>query len=325
MKSSLSLVTGANGHLGYNLVKALISEGHRVRAGVRNVENAKSLQLLNCEIVQADMLNEKAMEKALDDVDVLYHVAAVFKHWAKDPQSQIIEPNIQGTETVLRAAAKADVRKVVYVSSVAAIGHDGTPLDENTWNKPSHNPYYSSKILSERKAWKLAKRYNLKMVAVLPSAIVGPIGNRPTDTMRFLESVIAHQLPINPNFYFNFVDVRDVTKGMIAAAEKGKVGERYILANAHSSSLEEVIRALDTSNTSPRVPIKLPKWMLYIIAWSSEALAKLTDKPAELTRSQVSLFYGVKQEYNIAKAQQELGFMPVSPEVALRSYSKQRQ
>lgn len=109
---------------------------------------------------------------------------------------------------------------------------------------------------------------------------------------------------------------------MIAASEKDKAGERYILANACSSSYEEVVRAVYSLGEVDTT--KLPKWMLHIFAWSSEALAKLIDKPAELKRSQIILFYGVKQEYNIAKAHRELRFMPLSPEVALRPYLQQQ-
>jgi dihydroflavonol-4-reductase len=123
------------------------------------------LSALDCEIVYADMHDLQAMLQAmlqaLEHVDVLYHVAAVFKHWAKDPDAEIIQANIKGTEVVLQAAGQAKVKKIVYVSSIAAIGHSKETLNETHWSSDSKNAYYQSKILSERRAWQLAKQLKL--------------------------------------------------------------------------------------------------------------------------------------------------------------------
>ncbi|MDX1452872.1 MAG: NAD-dependent epimerase/dehydratase family protein [Oleiphilaceae bacterium] len=315
--SKLSLVTGANGHLGNNLVRVLLSKGEQVRAGVRNLENTSMFEDLECERVYAEMTDAVAMRKALEGVDVLYHVAAVFKHWSKDPIADIITPNSLGTEIVLNAALQAGVRKIIYVSSVAAVGHDGSRLDENTWNQEARNAYYHSKIVSEQKAWEIAKKYQLDMVSVLPSAMVGPNIENLTDTMRFIDSIQKQTLPVDPNFYFNFVDVRDVAEGIYLASQRGKTGERYILANEHSFGLPEVIALARKLDASYRSPPKVPKLVLYGLAFLDELKARLTGKPAELLRSQVRLFYGVKQEYDISKAKRELGFKPRSPEDAI--------
>ncbi|ETX12178.1 nucleoside-diphosphate sugar epimerase [Marinomonas ushuaiensis DSM 15871] len=315
--ANIRLVTGANGHLGNNLVRELLEQGETVRAGVRNANNTIQFDGLDCQLIEADMLDQTSMEKALEGVDVLYHVAAVFKHWAKDPETEIVQANIQGTEIVLSAAAKANVKKVVYVSSVAAIGHDGSLLTEESWNDDISNPYYRSKIESEKRAWELAKQYNLWMVAVLPSAMVGPNIDRLTDTMQFIENIRTGALAINPSFFFNFVDPRDVAKGMIAASEKGKSGERYILANDRSSSLEDIINAAESIALKVQKPPVVPKWLLYVLSGLMGFGSKLTGKPAELISSQVSMFFNVKQEYNISKARTELGYNPKSSHDAL--------
>ena len=109
--SNVCLVTGANGHLGENVVRALIAQGETVRAGMRDVQNADNFFQLNCQVVYTEMQDIAAMRKALEGVDILYHVAAVFKHWAKDPTTEIVEPNVKGTEIVLKAAAEAKVKK----------------------------------------------------------------------------------------------------------------------------------------------------------------------------------------------------------------------
>ena len=149
--NQVSFVTGANGHLGNNLVRLLLSKGEIVKAGVRDIKNTEAFAGLDCELVYAEMLDEQAMSDALKGVDILYHVAAVFKHWAKDPQSEIVQANLKGTEVVLKAAAKNGVKKIVYVSSVAAVGHNGSALDEHQWNTETQNAYYHSKIIRSKK------------------------------------------------------------------------------------------------------------------------------------------------------------------------------
>ncbi|KAI2680203.1 NAD-dependent epimerase/dehydratase family protein [Pseudomonas sp. TNT3] len=316
--NTLSMVTGANGHLGNTLVRALLARGQAVRAGVRDPQQSTALSGLDCQIVRAELQDPDSLRQALQGVDVLYQVAAVFKHWASNPDTEIVDVNVQGTRNILRAAAEAGVRRVVYVSSVAAVGHDGQRLDESSWNTDQSNPYYRSKILSERVAWDTAQACDLPMIAVLPSAIIGPHATRLTDTMGFLAAVLARKLPLDPNFHFNFVDVRDVADGLISAAEKGRPGHRYLLANQHSSSLADVIEALNTLCPDYRLPRRAPRTLLLLIACLQELRARYTGQPAELLRSQVRMFYGVRQVYCIDKAINELGYQPRSPQHALR-------
>lgn len=280
---TLSLVTGANGHLGNTLVKELLARGLPVRAGVRDPQASKALNGLDCQIVRAELQDPDSLRQALKGVDVLYQVAAVFKHWAKDPYAEIVDVNVRGTRNVLRAAAEAGVKRVVYVSSVAAVGHNGQCLDETTWNTDQRNPYYLSKILSEQAAWETARAHKLSMVAVLPSAIIGPNATRLTDTMEFLAAVLRRKLPLDPNFHFNFVDVRDVADGLIRAAEKGRCSQRYILANQRASSLAEVIAALNAHCPGYRLPRRAPKALLLMIAWLQEQRATYTGQQVART------------------------------------------
>ena len=325
--SNLCLVTGANGHLGNNLVRTLLSKGERVRAGVRNTDYHKPFEGLDCELVYTEMQDKQAMIAALKNVDVLYHVAAVFKHWSKNPEAEIVRPNLIGTEVVLKAAAEAKVKKVIYVSSVAAIGHDGTPLNENSWNTENTNAYYRSKIQAEKRAWELAKEYGLWMVAALPSAMIGPHAENLTDTMKFIDSIRNKSLPFNPNFFFNFVDVRDVSEALYAAEKLGEAGQRYILANNNSSSFEDIITAANTIKKDYKIPPAIPKWLLFILAKAMELMSKITGKPAELITSQVRLFHGVKQEYDISRSRKALAYSPRSPMQTLKeafAYLEQR-
>ncbi|HWP17525.1 MAG TPA: NAD-dependent epimerase/dehydratase family protein [Burkholderiaceae bacterium] len=316
--NGLSLVTGANGHLGNNVVRALLQRGMRVRAGVRRLEEDGPFEGLACERVPAPLEDPDALRRALQGVDVFFQVAAVFRHWARDPEREIVQANVEGTRRALHAAADAGVKRVVYVSSVAAVGHDGTPLDETRWNDERHNAYYRSKIESERVAWEVAAERGLPLVVVLPSTMVGPHATRLTDSMAFLDALQRRALPFDPDFHFNFVDVRDVAKAMIEAALRGRPGERYILANRRPSSMADLVAALNAVDPGHRTPPRVPRAVLLGVAWMQERWARLTGLPASLLVSQVRLFHGVRQRYDITKAQAELGFDPRPPEEALR-------
>ncbi|HEX7043095.1 MAG TPA: NAD-dependent epimerase/dehydratase family protein [Burkholderiales bacterium] len=316
--NGLSLVTGANGHLGNNVVRALLQRGMRVRAGVRRLNEDRPFRGLACERVLAPLDDADALRRALQGVDVLFQVAAVFRHWAPDPEREIVRSNVEGTRRTLHAAADAGVKRVVYVGSVAAVGHDGTALDETHWNDEQHNAYYRSKIESERVAWEVAAERRLPLVVVLPSAIVGPHAARLTDTMAFLDALQRRALPFDPDFHFNFVDVRDVANAMIEAAVRGRPGERYILANRRSSSMADLVAALNAVDPGHRVPRRAPRALLLSVAWMQERWAQLTKRAPSLLVSQVRLFHGVRQLYDITKAQTELGFDPRPPEEALQ-------
>lgn len=319
--SKVCLVTGANGHLGNNIVRLLIEDGFTVKAGVRDTTNTAAFKGLECELVHTDILDRQSMLNALDGVDILYQAAAVFKHWAADPEKEIVEANIKGTEIVLEAAAACGVEKTVYVSSIAAVGHDQKRLSDTSWNNDLSNPYYRSKILSEQKAHQIAKQHNLWMAVVLPATMVGPNNQKLTPSMEFIDLIQAQKLPFDPQFSFNYVDVRDVARGAISAVANGVSGERYILANSKCSSLTEVINALNDSNPSTRIKQrpKAPKWLLLVVARIQEFAAAITKNEAGLTVSQVETFFGVPQEYDISKARDVLNYKPVSPAAAIQA------
>lgn len=149
--SGISLVTGANGHLGNNLVRALLDTGKEVRASVRNINNTEPFEGLGCQVVHADLLDRGSLSRAMEGVDTLYQVAAVFKQWAKDPEKEIIQTNIEGTKNVLEVAAEQGVSKIIYVSSMAALDHSVIPMDETTWNRDFSIPYLNRK--PNRKNW----------------------------------------------------------------------------------------------------------------------------------------------------------------------------
>jgi dihydroflavonol-4-reductase len=323
------LVTGGNGHLGNNLIRILLDKGKKVKATVRNLEYKEPFKGLDCEVVYADLLDKKSLLKAMEGVDILYQVAAVFKHWAKNPQKEIIMPNLEGTKNVMEAATEAGVEKVIYVSSVVALDRTQLPqpMNEEGWNNTITFPYYLSKTESEKLAWKIAEEKDLWMVSVLPSAIVGPncFGHL-TPTLELLNRILMNKMPVDVNFYFNFVDVRDVAEGMILAAEKGKNGNRYTLGNERSTSTTEIIELARKLYPDVKKPVKLPKSILKTIVFFIE-FGKIFGIEPPILRTQVDLYYGVEEKLDISKAKSQLGYNPRNPEEAIRDtliYLKRR-
>lgn len=324
----ISLVTGANGHLGNNLVRELLRRGENVRASVRNINDKEAFLGLDCEIVYADLMDKDSLRKALDGVDTLYQVAAVFKHWAEDPEKEIIIPNVMGTENIMEAAKEAKVRRIVYVSSVAALSLNKTNLkgkiDETTWLGNSHgNAYFHSKAHSEKRAWELAEKYDLDMVSVLPGAMIGGEFLKKTPTMLGFDSVLLGKMKINYISEMTPIDVTDVVDGMITAAEKGVKGTRYILANEEPVTSDEIIEIAKKFVPSLEVPQKYTKEQLLTLADKLEFEAKQNNTQPLLLRSQVELYYGgINRHYDITTSKRDLNFKPKLGREALEEYFK---
>ncbi len=153
------MVTGANGHLGNNLVRLLIRKGIPVRASVRNIKNKTPLTGLDCEVVQADITDKQSLVNALYGVDIFYAVGAVFKLWAKNPKKEIYDANMEGIKNMVEAAAEAGVKRIVYVSSIAALNYKNLPAKESDgFNPDRRDMYYNSKNDGEKLALKCGKR-----------------------------------------------------------------------------------------------------------------------------------------------------------------------
>jgi dihydroflavonol-4-reductase len=308
---NLSFVLGASGHLGNNLVRELLKEGHSVRASVRDLSNTAPFKGLDCEIVKADLMDKSSLIAAMNGADVLYLVAAVYQQWAVDVEKEIINVNIQGTRNAIEAAAESGVKKVVYISTSLAADHDKDPIDADGWNSSTADPYRMSKTAAEKLAWRLAKQHHLWMVSILPSALVGPhCYGHMTPSMGFLSNVMKNKIPIDPNFYFNYVDVRDVARYIRIAAEKGKSGERYLLSQESSISSTDVFRLAQSINQDVEIPKKVPYAMMLMVANMMKLKSKLTKRQPLMLPHQIKSFYKADKRYDTSKAIRDLGFDP---------------
>ncbi|MHA4808049.1 NAD-dependent epimerase/dehydratase family protein [Flavitalea flava] len=319
---NLALVSGANGHLGNNLVRCLIKKQIPVRATVRNISNKTPFAGLSCEVVQADITDKTSFIKALVGVDTFYAVGASFKLWAKDPKKEIYDVNMLGTKNTIEAAAEAGVRKIVYVSSIAALDYAKLPTKEsNGYNPDRRDMYYNSKNDGEKLAFELAKKLGIELVAVLPAAMIGNEAFLPLNvSYGVLKMILNKEIPVDTKITLNWVDVKDVAEGCYLAATKGRAGERYILANEQCMTITDTTKMAGTlyPDLKLKTPRAVPKPVLSAIAGIMEFSAKLRGKAPLLTRKDIAMFSGLQQNFDISKARTELGFNPKKPEQAVK-------
>lgn len=322
IQKNLALVTGANGHLGNNLVRLLIDKGIPVRASVRNIKNKEPFAGLNCEIIQSDITDKNSLARALHGVETFYAVGAAFKLWAKDPKKEIYYVNLQGTQNIIEAAAEAGVKRIVYVSSIAALNYNKLPTKESYGQNPDRRDmYYNSKNDGEKLAFELAKKHNIELVAVLPSAMIGSesFGSLSV-SYNIINLILKKEIPVETGITLNWIDVKDVAEGCYLAATKGVNGERYILANEKCTSIKDTTKIAQKlfPELKIKLPVPVPKPILFAIAWFMELGSKLSGKAPLLSVKDISMFSGLQQDFDTSKARKELGFNPKKPEIAVR-------
>ncbi|WP_426278656.1 NAD-dependent epimerase/dehydratase family protein [Chryseobacterium sp. S-02] len=320
-QKNLALVTGANGHLGNNLVRLLISKGIPVRASVRNIKNKEPFAGLNCEVVQSDISDKQSLVNALQGVETFYAVGAVFKLWAKDPKKEIYDVNLEGTKNIVEAAVEAGVKRIVYVSSIAALNYSTLPTKESYGQNPDRRDmYYNSKNDGEKLAFELAKKHNIELVAVLPSAMIGSTAFAPLSvSYNIINLILKKEIPVETKITLNWIDVKDVAEGCYLAATKGKNGERYILANEKCTSIKETTQIAQElfPELKIKLPVAVPKPILFIIAWLMEIGSKISGKAPLLSTKDIAMFSGLQQDFDITKARTELGFNPKNSKQAV--------
>jgi dihydroflavonol-4-reductase len=309
-------VTGGTGFVGANLVRSLLKRGYQVKALVRGTSDRSNLQGLDVELVTGD-LNDPDLGPKLRGCQALFHVAAHYSLLQRE-RDRLFEINVLGTRNILQAAREAGVGRVVYTSSVAAIGvpTDGSIADETYQSAPDRliGAYKQSKYWAEQEARK-AIALGQDIVIVSPSSPIGPYDIKPTPTGDLVLRFLQGRMPAYVDTGLNFVDVRDVAQGHILALEKGVGGDRYILGNANLS-LKAVLDLLGTITGRKPPKYQLPLWLPLGVAWVDEkilgSLGKTPSVPIDGVRmSQQKMFY------NGAKAVETLGLPQTEVAIAL--------
>ncbi len=315
-------VTGASGFIGANLVHELIARGHRVKALVRKGSDTRALGEVNCEFVQGDVLDRTALDEGLRGCDWCFHVAASYHLWLRD-YAPMYAANVEGTRTVLETAAKAGCSRIVYTSTVGCIGLPKevngkvTPTDEATpvSGAQMSNHYKKSKWEAEVVARELATK-GLPIVIVNPSAPIGPRDVKPTPTGQVIVDFLNRKMPAYLDTGLNWVHVRDVAIGHILAAEKGRIGERYILGNAEGNwTMKESLDELARVTGLPAPKFQVPYAVALTAAYFDEAISKISGKPPKAPLAGVRMAK-YKMFFNPSKAVKELGMPQTSPRQA---------
>jgi dihydroflavonol-4-reductase len=310
-----TLITGGNGFVGSALARKLIEQGEEIRVTIRQGSNTRNIDNLPIEKVFADIRDETAIKKALKGCQRLYHTAALYKTWLHD-EKELHQVNVGGTYTVLREALREGVEKVVFTSSIAALGitEDGKPSDEmvafNLWN--TKLAYEISKYESEKVAWELLKQ-GLPLVVVRPSLVLGEQDIYPTPSGQLVLDVLQGTYLFYLDGGINLVDINDATEGHLLAMKKGKPGESYNLGNNDNNiSLQEFFSAIAEIGgvSAPRFKIPYPAALAFSYACLFMA-NYITHKPPLLAPGALQVLHLFKK-MDSTKAVHELG-LPQTP------------
>ena len=302
-------VTGASGFVGSAVVRALTAAGNRVCALVRGTSRRDNLDLPNLEMIEGDMRDAAAVARGAAGARYVFHVAADYRLWARDPDA-IIRNNTDGTRAVLRAALDAKVERIVHTSSVATLapGPSGTPGDENRPQRQdlAIGAYKRSKILAERLVLAMVADEGLPAVIVNPSTPIGPGDVRPTPTGRMIVEAASGRMPAFVDTGLNLVHVDDVATGHLLALRRGRVGERYILGGENLALAE--ILAMIAGLMGRRPPhIRLPRAAVLPVAYAAEGIARVTGREPFVTLDGLRMAKD-HMFFTSAKAARELGF-----------------
>ena len=317
MTRRLSLVTGGNGFVGCHVVRALLARGEHARALAREGASLKALEGLDCEKAVGDLRDPTALARAVEGCARVYHVAADYRLWVPDP-APMYAANVDGTKNVLEAARRAGVERVVYTSTVGTlgIGADGigredapASIDEMT------GAYKRSKFIAEQIALSAA-RQGLPVVIVNPSTPIGAFDYKPTPTGRIILDFLKGRMTAYLDTGLNLVDVEDVARGHLLAAEKGQIGEKYILGG-ENLTLKELFARLAALSGVPAPRFKVPYGAAYAFALVAEAWARAVSKqPPRASLTEVRMARR-RMFFDSSKARAHLGYAPGPIDAAL--------
>jgi len=315
----LAFVTGATGFVGSHVARALAEQGASLRLLVRASSNTKNITELKADLVTGDLRDPASLQKAISGCDTLFHVAADYRLWVRDPED-MYRANVEGTRALLEAARKSGVRRVVYTSSVATMGFTSNAQPANEQSPVSLDnmigPYKRSKFMAEQVAVEAAKS-GIDVVIVNPTTPVGDRDIKPTPTGRIVVDFLKKKFPAYVDTGLNLVDVTECARGHIAALEKGRCGERYILGG-ENLTLKQILDKLAAITGLPSPSMRVP----YVLALATGVVdeivtGRIRGREPRATIDAVRM--GRKKMFvTSAKAEHELGWKVVPVDEALR-------
>ena len=314
-----TFITGGTGFIGGAVVRRLVEAGHEVRALVRPGANTRQLDGLAVQQAPGDLQDSESLRGGMAGCDWVFHVAALYSFWGHD-RDDYYQTNVEGTRRVLEAARQADVRRVVYTSSIAALGlcQDRSPATEDTPSvlEDKIGPYPRSKFLGEQVAREYAER-GLPVVIVNPSMPVGVGDHKPTPTGQIILDFLAGRVLGYVDTGLNVVDVEAVAAGHLLAAERGRLGDGYILGG-ENLTLKQFLDLLAEVTGRPPVRLRIPHEVALAWAYLDVAVARLNPQhvpTATPDKVRLSRHY---EYFDSGKAARELGLPQMPAREALR-------
>ena len=304
------LVTGASGFVGSAVARVALAAGFAVRVLVRASSPRDNLRELDVELVEGDLRDAAAMDRALAGVRYLFHVAADYRLWARNP-NDIMRANVDGTRTVMEAALRQRVERVVYTSSVATLLVKGAnaPVAESAPASEAQTigVYKRSKVAAERLVERLVAEAGLPAVIVNPSTPIGPRDIKPTPTGRIIVEAALGKIPAFVDTGLNLAHVDDVAAGHLLALERGRIGERYILGG-DDVLLRDMLASIAAMVGRKPPTIHLPRWPLYPLALAAQGFAQFSGKQPFVTVDALKMSR-YHMFFTSAKAARELGYV----------------
>jgi len=301
------LVTGATGFIGSNIVRELIKEGINVRVTLRKNSDTRNIDDLNVEKIYCDIRDKDSVKKALKGCDTLYHTAAYFAHWSPN-KKLFYDINVEGTKVILEEALSQGLEKVVYTSTSNTIGSHGAgnyvneEAEFNGWDAGDH--YAISKYLAEGEAMKICEK-GLPLVIVNPTLVIGVRDRKPTPSGALIVDIANENMPGYIEGAINVIDVEDVACGHIQAAQKGRIGERYLFGNENLFVGEFFELIAEIAGIKPPKR-KIPYRVALLLGYLFQIGAHITKKPPLVSVSQVRLGK-MGEHFDCSKAINELG------------------
>lgn len=313
------LVTGANGHIGANVCRELLQQGHEVRAFVRKTADMHGLQGLSIETAYGDVMDVSSLSAAAQGCDAIIHLAAVYKTIAKTPE-EIVAPAVEGSKNVFAAAKQAGIKRIVYTSSIASIGFSDSPdhmRSGEDWNEDAQNPYYIAKTQSEKVAQQLSRDYNIELIVLCPALVLGAYDYRITPSNQLIRDLVNGKGQTYRGG-MNLVDVRDVAAIHVAALTKGVNRKRYVVGGGNIE-VKKVGAILTRFTGVKPMHLPTPRWFTLGMASMIEHSCKLFGAKPPLTRD---LVYEVVERYGYYDNSDTIatfGIQPHTPEEALKA------
>jgi nucleoside-diphosphate-sugar epimerase len=301
-------VTGASGHIGSNLIRAMVAQGRKVRA-LQHV-NQRNIQGLGAEIVAGDVCHPDSLRKAFKGADVVYHLAARISLESND--YPVLEPiNVTGVKNVVEACIDCKVRRLVHFSSIHAFIQEsiGKPIDETCPLVEPKNcpPYDRTKAAGEKIVYDAIER-GLDAVIISPTAVIGPYDWEPSFLGEALLNLARGKMPALVAGGFDWVDVRDVVAGALAAEKKAPTGAKFLLSG-HFASVCDLAVMVEEIMGTPAPKLVMPKWLAFVGAPFMAGFARMTgNRPLYTSASVRALSSG--QDVSHDKAARELGYTP---------------